>query len=108
MPVVSLGTNGPKVQPLRFGTMGVSVFYGLPKPDEERLHVLDEMYVAGERFWDTADMYGDSDELVDGNLTLSKKKNGTSGQLTLAWLMAQGPDIIPIPRETMQRRIWVL
>jgi len=28
---------------------------------------------------------------------LAKKKNATSGQLCLAWLMSQGDDIIPIP-----------
>lgn len=64
MPMVSLGKNGPKVQQLGFGTMGLSVFYGPAKPDEERLKVLDEVYAAGERFWDTADMYGDSEELL--------------------------------------------
>lgn len=36
-------------------------------------------------------------KLVDGLEALAKKKNCTSGQLTLAWLMAQGDDIIPIP-----------
>lgn len=28
---------------------------------------------------------------------IAKKKNVTPGQLTLAWLLAQGDDIIPIP-----------
>lgn len=36
-------------------------------------------------------------KLVDGIETLAKKKNGTAGQLTLAWLLAQGNDIFPIP-----------
>jgi aryl-alcohol dehydrogenase-like predicted oxidoreductase len=36
-------------------------------------------------------------KLVDGFVSLAKKKNCTLGQLTLAWLMAQGDDIIPIP-----------
>ncbi|TVY85091.1 Aldo-keto reductase yakc [NADP(+)] [Lachnellula suecica] len=36
-------------------------------------------------------------KLVDGLVSLAKKKNCTPGQLTLAWLMAQGDDIIPIP-----------
>lgn len=34
---------------------------------------------------------------LDGISTLAKKKGCTAGQLTLAWLMAQGDDIIPIP-----------
>ena len=36
-------------------------------------------------------------ELVDHIGALAKKKGCTSGQLTLAWLMRQGEDIIPIP-----------
>ncbi|KAI9815130.1 MAG: hypothetical protein M1827_002973 [Pycnora praestabilis] len=36
-------------------------------------------------------------KLVDHISELAKKKGCTAGQLTLAWLMAQGNDIIPIP-----------
>ncbi|TVY12832.1 Aldo-keto reductase yakc [NADP(+)] [Lachnellula arida] len=36
-------------------------------------------------------------KLVDGISALAKKKNCTPGQLSLAWLLAQGDDIIPIP-----------
>ena len=36
-------------------------------------------------------------KLVDQINELAKKKDCTAGQLTLAWLLAQGPDIIPIP-----------
>ena len=36
-------------------------------------------------------------KLVDQMAELAKKKGCTAGQLTLAWLMAQGDDIIPIP-----------
>jgi aryl-alcohol dehydrogenase-like predicted oxidoreductase len=36
-------------------------------------------------------------ELVDGIVAIAKKKGCTAGQLTLAWLLAQGDDIIPIP-----------
>lgn len=35
--------------------------------------------------------------LVDGLKKLAQKKGVTPGQLTLAWLLAQGDDIIPIP-----------
>jgi hypothetical protein len=34
---------------------------------------------------------------VDALSSISKKKGCTPGQLTLAWLLAQGEDIIPIP-----------
>lgn len=35
-------------------------------------------------------------QLVDHINEIAKKKGCTAGQLTLAWLLAQGPDIIPI------------
>jgi aryl-alcohol dehydrogenase-like predicted oxidoreductase len=36
-------------------------------------------------------------EVVDGIQAIAQKKGCTAGQITLAWLMAQGDDIIPIP-----------
>lgn len=36
-------------------------------------------------------------KLVDGLVEIAKNKGCTPGQLTLAWLLAQGEDIIPIP-----------
>ena len=36
-------------------------------------------------------------KLVDQLTMIANKKNCTTGQLSLAWLMAQGEDIIPIP-----------
>ncbi|KIX06417.1 uncharacterized protein Z518_04393 [Rhinocladiella mackenziei CBS 650.93] len=59
-----LGKNGPEVTALGFGTMGLSAFYGTPKPDEERYALLDHVYNSGELFWDTADMYQDSEDLL--------------------------------------------
>ena len=37
--------------------------------------------------------------------SLAQKKGVTSSQLTLAWLMAQGDDIIPIPGTTRADRL---
>ena len=39
-------------------------------------------------------------ELVHAITSIAEKKKVTPGQLTLAWLMAQGDDIIPIPGTT--------
>lgn len=41
-----------------------SAFYGKPKPDAERFAVLDKVYDEGDLFWDTADMYQDSEDLL--------------------------------------------
>lgn len=35
--------------------------------------------------------------MVEKLAEIAEKKNVTPGQLTLAWLLAQGDDIIPIP-----------
>lgn len=50
--------------PFFFGCMGLSAFYGPPKPDNERFAVLDAAYEAGEHFWDSADIYMDNEDLL--------------------------------------------
>jgi aryl-alcohol dehydrogenase-like predicted oxidoreductase len=45
----------------------------------------------------TAENFPKNLKLVDGLVSIAKKKGCTPGQLTLAWLLAQGEDIIPIP-----------
>ncbi|KAH7102827.1 putative aldo-keto reductase [Auriculariales sp. MPI-PUGE-AT-0066] len=39
-------------------------------------------------------------EVVDKFAEIAKKHNATSGQLALAWLLAQAPEVIPIPGTT--------
>ncbi|KAF2692170.1 aldo/keto reductase-like protein [Lentithecium fluviatile CBS 122367] len=63
-PTAPLGKNGPQVQCLGFGLMGLSSFYGNVKPDNERLALLDKVYELGQLHWDSADMYGDSEDLL--------------------------------------------
>ncbi|MCJ1311719.1 hypothetical protein MMC25_005392 [Agyrium rufum] len=64
LPTRPLGRNGPQVTAMGFGLMGLSFAYGDAGTDEERLQFLDEVYDRGELFWDSADIYGDSEELV--------------------------------------------
>ncbi|KAJ7119571.1 NADP-dependent oxidoreductase domain-containing protein [Mycena epipterygia] len=52
------------VPEIGFGAMGISAFYGTPESDEDRFKVLDAAYAGGSRHWDTADVYGDSEELI--------------------------------------------
>ncbi|KAJ7128719.1 Aldo/keto reductase [Mycena epipterygia] len=47
-----------------FGAMGISAFYGSVESDEERFKILDAAHAAGCTFWDTADAYLDSEELI--------------------------------------------
>ncbi|EIN13062.1 Aldo/keto reductase [Punctularia strigosozonata HHB-11173 SS5] len=44
--------------------MGIAAFYGKPDPDEVRLKFLDDLYASGCHFWDTADVYQDSEDLL--------------------------------------------
>ena len=64
LPTRKLGKNGPPVTALGYGTMGLSAFYGKPKPDAERFAVLDKCFELGELHWDSADMYADSEDLL--------------------------------------------
>ncbi|KAL7628598.1 hypothetical protein AAE478_000113 [Parahypoxylon ruwenzoriense] len=64
IPTRPLGKNGPAVTRIGYGTMGLSIAYGKPLPDEERLNVLDRAHEIGETFWDTSDFYGDAEDLI--------------------------------------------
>ncbi|KAJ7916868.1 NADP-dependent oxidoreductase domain-containing protein [Mycena leptocephala] len=56
--------GGVSVSAIGFGAMGVAGAYGPILEDEERFKVLDAAYAAGCTMWDTADLYGDSEELL--------------------------------------------
>ncbi|KAL4889540.1 NADP-dependent oxidoreductase domain-containing protein [Aspergillus ambiguus] len=64
LPTAKLGKNGPELPRLGLGLMGLSAFYGTVKPDSERLAFLDTAYGLGETFWDSADIYGDNEDLL--------------------------------------------
>lgn len=53
----------------------------------------------------TAENFPKNLKLVDRLSEIAKKKGVTVGQLTLAWLMAQGDDIFPIPGTTKIERL---
>ncbi|KAK7043898.1 Aldo-keto reductase str7 [Paramarasmius palmivorus] len=52
------------VPAIGFGVMGIAAAYGKVDSDEERLKVLDAAFAAGCTFWDTANVYGDSEDLI--------------------------------------------
>jgi aryl-alcohol dehydrogenase-like predicted oxidoreductase len=52
-----------------------SMAYGTPKSDEERFKVFDKLYSDGHHFWDTADLYGDSEDLLGTLHTLYNCKH---------------------------------
>ncbi|CAF1201909.1 unnamed protein product [Rotaria sp. Silwood1] len=64
MPTRQLGKNGPYVSAIGFGAMGLSAFYGSIDSDEERFKVFDRVIELGSTYIDSADVYGDSEELL--------------------------------------------
>ena len=102
LPTRALGKNGPQVAAMGFGLMvqspqpntlgaweaacadpnlqGLSAFFGAKRPDEERFGVLDRALELGETFWDTSDLYGDSEDLI-GNWF---KRTGNRDKIFLA------------------------
>ena len=75
IPSRPLGKNGPLVPHIGFGAMGLSAYYGKPPPDSERFKVLDRALELGETFWDTADMYEDSEDLIGRWLERTGKRD---------------------------------
>jgi aryl-alcohol dehydrogenase-like predicted oxidoreductase len=67
---------------------------GLAETDTRRRHP---------RF--AADNLAHNVELVHRIEAIARRKGSTPGQLALAWLLAQGPDIIPIPGTKRKQRL---
>lgn len=59
-----LGRDGPLVSAVGFGAMSIGVAYGQPSSADVKQGVLDRAWEIGERFWDTADVYADSEDAI--------------------------------------------
>ena len=64
MPLPTRKIGHHEVTAIGWGAMGLSIMYGTPNSDEERLKFLDGVYESGCNNWDTADCYGDSEDLL--------------------------------------------
>eukprot|EP00270_Netrium_digitus_P006818 TRINITY_DN1965_c0_g1_i3.p1 TRINITY_DN1965_c0_g1~~TRINITY_DN1965_c0_g1_i3.p1 ORF type:complete len:359 (+),score=110.01 TRINITY_DN1965_c0_g1_i3:40-1077(+) len=53
-----LGKEGLEVSSLGLGCMGMSAFYGPPKPEQELVHLIHQAVALGITFLDTSDFYG--------------------------------------------------
>ncbi|KAK7178818.1 hypothetical protein DPSP01_014346 [Paraphaeosphaeria sporulosa] len=79
-PKRKLGKCGPEVSALGFGAMGLSASYGKVEENEVRFKVLDRALELGSTFWDTSDVYADSEDL----LKLWFERTGKRDQIFLA------------------------
>ncbi|KAH8156610.1 hypothetical protein CIB48_g11639 [Xylaria polymorpha] len=69
-----LGRDGPSIPAAGFGLMGFSVGYGAAEPDEARFRLLDRAWELGCTNWDTADAYGDSEDIIGKWLKLHPER----------------------------------
>ena len=58
VPKIKLGSQGLEVSKLGLGCMGMSAFYGLPKPDADMIKLIHHAIHSGVTFLDTSDFYG--------------------------------------------------
>ncbi|RDW64559.1 uncharacterized protein DSM5745_09970 [Aspergillus mulundensis] len=64
VPTRALGRNGPQVSSVGLGLMSIGGTYGAAPSDEDRLALLDRAHAIGQWFWDTADIYFDSEDII--------------------------------------------
>lgn len=62
--VRSLGQDGPQVSAVGLGLGSISGFYGPAGTIDEKVALLDHANATGLRFWDMADVYLDSEDVV--------------------------------------------
>ncbi|KAE8343188.1 hypothetical protein BDV24DRAFT_172953 [Aspergillus arachidicola] len=63
-PTRTLGRHGPQVSSIGLGLMSIGGVYGAAPSDEDRIALLDHAHAIGQWFWDTADVYFDSEEII--------------------------------------------
>lgn len=78
-PLRALGRDGPQVPAVGLGFGSLGGFYGPPGTLDERMALLDHAHAAGLRFWDMADIYGDSEDVVGEWV----KRSGKRDEITL-------------------------
>jgi aryl-alcohol dehydrogenase-like predicted oxidoreductase len=70
----ALGSSGPSLPAMGIGLMSLGHVYGSAGGDEPRLAFLSAMHSLGATFWDDADIYGDTEELVGKWFTANPDK----------------------------------
>ena len=67
---VKLGSQGLEVSAQGLGCMGMSAFYGAPKPEPDMIKLIHHAINAGITLLDTSDIYGpQTNEILIGKVT---------------------------------------
>ena len=70
VPRVKLGSQGLEVSAQGLGCMGMSAYYGAPKPEPDMIKVIHQAVNAGVTLLDTSDVYGPrTNEIHIGKVT---------------------------------------
>ncbi|KAL9996135.1 putative perakine reductase [Helianthus debilis subsp. tardiflorus] len=81
VPRIKLGSQGLEVSAQGLGCMGMSAFYGAPKPEPDMINLIHHAIKAGVTFLDTSDIYGPkTNEILLGKAL----KGGMRGKVELA------------------------
>ncbi|KAJ5788433.1 Aldo/keto reductase [Penicillium paradoxum] len=75
LPTRSLGRNGPQVPAVGLGLMSLGSIYGHAGSLEDKVAFLEHAHSIGARFWDTADLYFDSEDAVGEWVKRSGNRN---------------------------------
>ncbi|KAJ5631630.1 uncharacterized protein N7484_011730 [Penicillium longicatenatum] len=75
IPLRSIGKDGPQVPAVGLGLMSIGDAYGSAGTLEDKVAVLDHAHAIGQWFWDTADMYADSEDVVGEWVQRSGKRS---------------------------------
>ncbi|KAJ5892906.1 NADP-dependent oxidoreductase domain-containing protein [Penicillium tannophilum] len=75
IPLRSVGKNGPQVPAVGLGLMSIGDVYGSAGTLEDKIAILEHAHATGNWFWDTADLYADSEDVVGEWVQRSGKRN---------------------------------
>ncbi|GFF42772.1 aldo-keto reductase yakc [NADP(+)] [Aspergillus udagawae] len=75
LPLRTLGRDGPPVSAIGLGFGSIGGFYGQAGTLDERVALLEHAHAKGLRFWDMADIYGDTEDVVGEWIKRSGKRN---------------------------------
>jgi aryl-alcohol dehydrogenase-like predicted oxidoreductase len=96
-----LGTSGLEVSAIGLGCMGMSQSYGTGDDDESIRTILRAIDL-GLTLLDTLEK---NCALVNQLETFARSKGCSPPQLALAWLLAKGRDLVPIPGTKRRRNV---
>lgn len=92
LPLRTLGREGPQIPAVGLGLGSLGGFYGAAGSLDEKVAVLEHAYVSGLRFWDMADVYADTEDVVGEWVRRSGKDKRDDVFLATKFALLRRPD----------------